>query len=355
MHVPPPYGGGEIRSLKVNNYFKNLESYRIVTISRKKANKKTQGRLTTTNFLYSIWYIVRIIFNIFIYLPGKIYIGIPKDFFSFLRTSVIIIVGKISGVKIYGELAGTSFRFMDDKNKMKYKYGKYIFKKIDSMRFLGNNILEYGKNMGFKKIVIFDNGIDIPEEFRIKDEIIFKEELKVLYVGSIEELKGIYNIIETIRKCKENNFKIKFSFIGEWVSDVVKEKAMKLIDKYGIENYIEFKGLKIGKEKWEVYSNNVLLIHPTFWDGQPISILEAMGLGLGVISTKVGAIPDTVIDGYNGILLKENNPQCLYEAIEKFYYDRNFLKTVSENNIETYNKRFKSEIFLQNFKKWIDE
>lgn len=355
LHLPPPYGGGEIQGEIIYDYFKNKKDYKFIVIQKSKGNKKKQGKLTFTNCVLSIPVVFQIFFFTLIYRPKKIFLSIPKDYISFIRTSFIIITMKLLRVKVYGELPGTSFMFMDKVNKFKNTTGRYIFKKIDSMRLLGNSIVDYGISMGFKNINVFDNGLDVPGEYRISDEIIFNEKLNMIYVGSLEEFKGLFNIIEALNLCKLNGMNFRFHFLGEWVKSEEKLKAENLANKYNLNSEIKFHGLQINHNKWEIYSECALLVHPTNWDGQPISIIEAMGLGLGVISTNVGAIPDTVNDGYNGIILKENNPQCLYEAIEKLYYDRGYLKMISQNNIETYNKRFRGDIFLQNFKKWINE
>lgn len=352
--MPPPYGGGEIQGEVIYDYFKNKKDYKFIIIKKNKGNKKKQGKLTFTNFILSVLVVFRIFFHALIYRPEKIFLSIPKDFVSFIRTSFVIMAMKLLRVKVYGELPGTSFMFMDKVNKFQNTTGKCIFRKIDSMRLLGNSIVDYGITMGFRNINVFDNGLDVPDEHRIKDNVISREHLNMIYVGSLEEFKGLFNIIEALNLCKDRDINFKFNFVGEWVKSEEKQRADKLIEEYNLNSHIEFHGLKINDEKWKIYSECAVLVHPTNWDGQPVSIIEAMGLGLGVISTYVGAIPDTVKNNYNGILLEENTPEKLFLAIEKLYNDRDYLKTISENNIDTFNKRFASNVFLNNFKEWIE-
>ena len=116
---------------------------------------------------------------------------------------------------------------------------------------------------------------------------------------------------------------------------------------------ITFTGLLKGSEKWAFYSKAHVLTHPTDLDGQPISILEAMGSGLAVISTHVGAIPDTIEDGVNGYLLPEISADALYEAIRKLYFDRTLLHRMRTQNAQTFQERYELSIYLGNVDRWL--
>ena len=52
-----------------------------------------------------------------------------------------------------------------------------------------------------------------------------------------------------------------------------------------------------------------VLLHPTRWDGQPVTILEALAFGLPVVATSVGAIPDTIRSGVDGYLMRRRAPR----------------------------------------------
>ena len=121
-----------------------------------------------------------------------------------------------------------------------------------------------------------------------------------------------------------------------------------------LNNVITFHGLVTTNKKWEIYKKCSILVHPTYWDGQPLVILEAMGCGLAVISTKVGAIPDTMINDYNGIILPENNPEELSKAIKTFNNDRQRIMEISKNNIKTYNEKFTIDSYILRMINWLE-
>jgi glycosyltransferase involved in cell wall biosynthesis len=121
-----------------------------------------------------------------------------------------------------------------------------------------------------------------------------------------------------------------------------------------MQDRITFAGLLTGRDKWAAYNRADILAHPTDLDGQPLAILEALGMGLAVISNPVGAIPDTVEDGKNGLLLRENTPACLCEAIRILYEDRNRLRQMQTYNRLDFERRFSVERYLSNFKRWME-
>ena len=101
---------------------------------------------------------------------------------------------------------------------------------------------------------------------------------------------------------------MEFKIAGNWGEDSftqdkmdeTKNEATAIINKYGINSNLNFLGLVRGQDKQRFLFDTDIFVLPTiFTEGQP-SILEAMSAGNPVISTPIGAIPDTVIDGETG-------------------------------------------------------
>lgn len=354
LPLPPPFGGGEIRAQIIKNYFENNNDYLLHCIERKRTSKKTQGRFLLINLFYAFILMIKVYYEILKFFPEKLFTGLPKEFPSFFRTSLIIIFAKFFKIKVYGELAGTSFPFIEKKYYLINRFSNFIFKNIFSVRYLANSIERNYSYLKCKQKIVFDNGIHLPLQYSVSEKTLNENPLKMIYVGSLEYYKGIITIINALKICEINNINFEFNFLGEWASEKEKEQIEKLIQQYKLSKYIHFHGLKKDEEKWNIFSSNAILIHPTYWDGQPITILEAMGLGLAIISTKVGAIPETVKNGFNGIILEENTPYNLFYAVKKFNNNRAYLKQISENNKNTFQERFTAEKFIQNFQNWIE-
>ena len=112
---------------------------------------------------------------------------------------------------------------------------------------------------------------------------------------------------------------VKFRIAGFWPDEGFKEKVFNFISENNLNSNIEILGPVLGKEKEEFLLSTDIFVFPSWYEGQPYVILEAMAAACPVISTKdVGAIPETVIDGKTGILVDKKNPQQIAEAIIYF-------------------------------------
>lgn len=352
LRLPPPYGGGEILSEYLFKKVIDKENFIVISTSRKNSNKLTQGKFSVSNIFSGIKLLSKVAYYLIRFKPNLVYISIPKQFKPFLKTAFIIIIASSLKIKVYGELAGDNFLFLRKDNYEK-KIGLFFLKKITELRVLGasvkNNLAQYQ----LCKLVVIDNGIYVPPDIRIS-ETLSSSPLNLLFVGALNFSKGIKNLIESLNLLKKEQVEIHLNIMGEWSNKTQEKEILGYIESNSLNNLITFNGLVTDNKKWEIYKKSSLLVHPTFWDGQPLVLLEAMGCGLPIISTKVGAIPDTMIHNYNGIILPENNPAELTKAIKYFDQNRQKLSEISNNNIQTYRKKFTIDSYTTRMINWLE-
>ena len=108
--------------------------------------------------------------------------------------------------------------------------------------------------------------------------------------------------------------KARFLIAGNGETD----KLTTLIKSNNIGDVMSYIGWVSGREKAELLSQCDVYLQPTYAEGQPISILEALSYGKPILTTPVGGIPDIVKNRYNGILFTPGNKRELAEAINNF-------------------------------------
>jgi glycosyltransferase involved in cell wall biosynthesis len=356
IHTPPPFGGGEIQAQYVKDYFGKKGNYFIYDYSRKNHSRTNwDSSFDIKAILAGINWDIKVIFLLFWLRPDKIYFTLPKSFMAFMRNAVIIPFAKLLNVKVLGELPGTSFLFLEKEQGFKYRLGLFFMRKIDEIRFLSPRISALHKSFGLKKHMIIENGI-LPEKMVVLNpDVLNKHVLTLLYVGSIERSKGIFNSLHALKICLDKGCQLHFHIIGYWPKAQEEKEALLFIHENKLERSITFHGILVGSPKWEIFKNCAVLVHPTFWDGVPLTILEALAIGMPVISTNVGGIPDTINDGVNGIILSENTAEILSSAILSFYNNRALLSDISAINKALFIERFELSIFLNNMEKWFEE
>ena len=116
-------------------------------------------------------------------------------------------------------------------------------------------------------------------------------------------------------------------------------------------------GILTGKQKRKVLANADIFIFPTYYrnEGHPWVIVEALAAGLPIISTDKGAIIESVINGYNGYIVKPKSPKQITKKIIKLINDKNLLSHMSSNSLNIYNKKFTEQRLVDNFSSVFDK
>ena len=77
-----------------------------------------------------------------------------------------------------------------------------------------------------------------------------------------------------------------------------------------------------------------MLVQPSRADNLPLSILEAMAAGLPVVGTRVGGIPELVVDGETGVVVEPESPRALADALEQLAGDPDRARKLGRNGAE---------------------
>lgn len=163
---------------------------------------------------------------------------------------------------------------------------------------------------------------------------------KILFVGRHIERKGICYLIEAAKYLPRDQFEIRIVGVGD-LTEELKKQADALCHPEHSET--ESKDLPAeviftGKLSPEALANeyrtaNVFTL-PAIVDskgdteGLGVVLIEAMELGLPVVASDVGGIPDVVIDGISGILVPEKNPEALADAYKRLAADPELVKKI---------------------------
>ena len=153
---------------------------------------------------------------------------------------------------------------------------------------------------------------------------------RFLFLGRIGERKGVYDLLQVLHTQRE-------ALLGQYVlelgGDGETEKLQQLITQYGLDDSVKFLGFVTGKQKEQCLREADVYLLPSYHEGLPISILEAMSFGLPIISTNVGGIPEVVIPNENGMLITPGDHTAIFEAV-KFFIDNP--KKIREYGLRSY-------------------
>jgi len=145
---------------------------------------------------------------------------------------------------------------------------------------------------------------------------------KILFVGRHIERKGICYLIEAAKYLPKDKFEIRIVGVGD-LTEQLKQQAAAVND--GAE--IIFTG-KLSPEDLaneyktaNVFTLPAIVDHKGDTEGLGVVLIEAMELGLPIVASNVGGIPDVVVDGESGILVPEKDPAALADAFKRLEAD----------------------------------
>lgn len=175
----------------------------------------------------------------------------------------------------------------------------------------------------------FSNTVFIPNTLEIVNYTFKEREAIVPHLLWVRAFAEIYNpsmAVEVLRKLKTQFPDATLCMVGpDKDGSLVTTKA--LAEAYGLE--IQFTG-KLSKKEWiSLSSDYSIFINTTNFDNTPVSVMEAMALGLPVVSTNVGGIPYLLEDGVDALLVEANSVSQMVTAVERLCSDPHLATSIT--------------------------
>jgi glycosyltransferase involved in cell wall biosynthesis len=186
----------------------------------------------------------------------------------------------------------------------------FLLKRMDHVILLSNNFRDQLISLGFSKsqlIVLYNFHVISPNQ-NIYDHKL--DPLKLLFVGSICKRKGILDLLESL---KTVDFQYELHILGEFSSSSLEIICREIQNSHNL-NLI-FHGYLESPEKEHYYINSDILVLPSYAEGFPMVIPEAMAYGCAIISTRISGIPEIVENGINGFLIDPGQVNLLRNKI----------------------------------------
>jgi len=216
---------------------------------------------------------------------------------------------------LFGSLSVMASSYLDEVMKIKKSVDKFI----TPSNFLREKLIEYG----------FDEEkvINLPNFITQEDRSTNKRGDYILYYGNFSKEKGVDLLLKI---CKEL-VDIPFLFAGS--GPLEKEVATAASGK---SNIIYHSFLSKVEMKNVIRGAKMIIVPSQWYENFPFTVLEPMSFGKMVIASRIGGIPEIIINEVNGVLV--NNKNSLQEWVEKIkqiYYDEDKIKEYEENAYKT--------------------
>ncbi len=285
--------------------------------------------------------VIRIIFSILLFRPDIAYIHMSYKG-SFMRKNFIHRICKLFRVKTIIHLHGSEFeKWYNSSDENKKQKIKKLIKECDRLLVLGE---EWERRIltiePATKTEIIKNTVKIPAETVKWNE----EKFKVLFLGVLIKRKGVEDLLEAIKVLKDTDSIGKLFFVVAGTGEE-EETLKKKADELGIAAYVDFVGWTSGEKKVKLFKECQAMVLPSYNEGLPVAVLEAISYGMPVVATDVGDMKAAVKNGYNGFLITPGDCESLADSLFKLNDEDTFRK-MSDNSITLANEEFSDEMYF---------
>jgi len=176
---------------------------------------------------------------------------------------------------------------------------------------------------GYTNLTHIPNAISLKKyEFKLRDQLSYR----LLWVRSFSEIYNPMLALEVVKTLKKRGKPVSLCMVGP-----DKDGSMETCKTMAVNQNlpITFTGV-LDKEEWIALSQEYdIFINTTNFDNMPVSVMEAMALGMPVVSTSVGGVPYLIADGKTGLLVPANNLEAFVKAIENVVEDLTLTKQIT--------------------------
>ncbi|TPG58945.1 glycosyltransferase family 4 protein [Hymenobacter nivis] len=245
-------------------------------------------------------------------LPGSDLVHIHHAInLNFWLTGGMVYVARLFGKKVILHNHAADFHlFYNGRSAWQQRLMGSIFAAADANIVLSTSWQQWYRSVAPRaNWVLLPNAIQLPKNLVAKS--LSGEEIVLVYLARIEERKGFYNLMNVLPALVAQYPRCRLYIAGQGDIDAVRA----LVADKGLSDAVVIMGHINNEQKDSILRKGHILVLPSFNEGLPMALLEAMAYGLVPVTTPVGGIPDVVTSGENGLLVAPGDEAALLKSI----------------------------------------
>ncbi|NVK04805.1 MAG: glycosyltransferase family 4 protein [Flavobacteriia bacterium] len=238
--------------------------------------------------------------------------------FSFLEKGTMVLIIKFLRPKVKVILAPRSGRIKAELKGKRLKFAQKVFNKSDIIICQGDSWKQF-----FTAEVCPDPKKYVTIKNWINTELYGGEKeannlIEILFLAWLEIDKGLLDLIHSVDQLIQEGHSFKLRIAGKGKHE---EEARALVAELNLESTVIFEGWVLGEMKHNLLNNSDIFVLPSYFEGSPNALLEAMASSCACVSTTVGAIPDIIENGKNGFIGEAGDVESLIKHLRMLLLD----------------------------------
>ena len=352
--LSPPAGGEGMAFEMLIEHLSENSNYKLILIDKVYRQGSQIRRLLNP---------MRVVLKTITSLFGKkvtgLYLTCGQTFGGIIRDSFVIGIGKFAGIPIVIHLHGGGIQVI-------YQSKSIIFQKLMALAYRqATKIIVLGDSLRSQFSFLADQSVleVIPNAYGCEapgflvnnnfyDDLKPNKKFNLLYLSNVLPSKGLFDVLESCLQLKSAQIPFEFHFIGavlpenKWSRKEIENEIQNYQKKF-LDSEFVVHGFVTGTEKWNIIQRAHVFILPTHYhfEGQPISVIEAMYGGCCVLATAYRGIPDLVKESKNGWYITAGNTESIVARLQWLWKHPEKLKQIGIANHFEAKEKYSTSVF----------
>lgn len=237
--------------------------------------------------------------------------------FTFFLDGVLISLAKLHRVPVVVHIHGGLFhQFYDNSHPFLQKLIRWLFGLCDRVVVLSDSWQhELKKRLGIHHFCVVPNGVPISEDSPKQPSP--DNKVNVLFLGNLSTMKGVFDLL-AVMPYVDNAL---LHLVGAPENPADASEIDRLLKEKRLIDRVKLHGIKSGSDKQRLLRDADIFVLPSYAEGLPMSLLEAMACGLPIIASSVGAIPTVINQEIEGLLITAGDQEQLAAVLNRLVDD----------------------------------
>ncbi len=276
---------------------------------------KDSGRISVQNMTLAIAQYARFGSALHRFRPEIMHIHTSQGL-GWLKDSLFVVVGKAYRCRIalhvhasdFGQLYGQKGRFIQWYTRRVMELADAVIAVSMEWKTRLAEIVPAERIYALRNCIAVDDAPHTPPRHSTNG-------VKALFLGSVGVRKGIFDLLEALSYARLHGSSLELWVAGSEERNGDISRARTRVEELHLEGVCQFVGDVRGEEKRRLLTEADLFVLPSYHEGLPMAILEALSAGLAIVASAVGGIPEIIKDGYNGYLVTPGDVPALAEKL----------------------------------------
>ena len=334
-HLPPPAGGvGTFYQSLLSSSLPQKVNLRFVQTSTHKRELAKSGKFSFSNLFAAVADCGRFALAVVQFRPQLSHIATAFGL-SFVKHSVCVLIARMLGSRVLlHPHCGFEALYVNRGRVWKW-YFRQVIRLTNGVITLSREWDQLKQVVPGRPVYFLPNALDLApyRDLYARRQKNGVAPLKALYLGYLGRDKGSFDLLEAAQEIKRRKIPLTFELIGEDLYPGDVNALKKQVEVTGLGETVKLLPFVAGADKLAAFSRANLLVYPSYHEGMPMAVIEAMACGLPIVATRVGGLPDLVSEGVNGLLVEAKNPAQLADALIRITTDTDLRHAMEKNSL----------------------